>query len=142
MYKWNAPDASGSNATAGISISGASATITARDNWSYSLSQIPVTVSVGRKTSNKVIVYVEPQLSLSSSTGSYTIVKNTNVTINSTVEGTSWLFNSTNYVENINKQNKYVSFTTKNDRSNPEGFQLTGKTNAGQTKTIPITVNP
>lgn len=36
----------------------------------------------------------------------------------------------------------YVSFTTKNDRSNPEGFQLTGKTRAGQTKTISITVNP
>lgn len=142
MYKWYAPDASGSNAAAGISISGDSATITARDNWSYSLSQIPVTVSVGRKTSNKVIIYVEPQLSLSSSTGSYTIVKNTNVTINSTVEGTSWSFNSTNYVENINKQNKYVSFTTKNDRSNPEGFQLTGKTKAGQSATVSITVNP
>ena len=142
MYKWYAPDASGSNAAAGISISGDSATVTARDNWSYSLSQIPVTVSVGRKTSNKVIIYVEPQLSLSSSTGSYTIVKNTNVTINSTVEGTSWSFNSTNYVENINKQNKYVSFTTKNDRSNPEGFQLTGKTNAGQSATVSITVNP
>lgn len=142
MFKWYAPDASGSNATAGISISGASATITARDNWSYSLSQIPVTVSVGRKTSNKVIVYVEPQLSLSSSTGSYTIVKNTNVTINSTVDGTSWSFNSTDYAENINKQSKSVSFTTKNVRTYPQGFQLTGKTNAGQTKTISITVNP
>lgn len=142
MYKWYAPDASGSNATAGISISGDSATITARDNWSYSLSQIPVTVSVGRKTSNKVIVYVEPQLSLSSSTGSYTIVKNTNVTIDSTVEGTSWSFNSIDYAENINKQSKSVSFTTKNVRTYPQGFQLTGKTNAGQTKTISITVNP
>lgn len=142
MYKWYAPDASGSNATAGIAISGDSATITARDNWSYSLSQIPVTVSVGRKTSNKVIVYVEPQLSLSSSTGGYTIVKNTNVTINSTVDGTSWSFNSTDYAENINKQSKSVSFTTKNVRTYPQGFQLTGKTNAGQTKTISITVNP
>lgn len=142
MYKWYAPDASGSNATAGISISGASATITARDNWSYSLSQIPVTVSVGRKTSNKVIVYVEPKLSLSSSTGSYTIVKNTDVTINSTVDGTSWSFNSTNYAENINKQNKYVSFTTKNDRPYPQGFKLTGTTRAGQTSTVSITVNP
>ena len=142
MYKWYAPDASGSNATAEISISGDSATITARDNWSYGLSQIPVTVSVGRKTSNKVIVYVEPQLSLSSSTGGLTIAKNTNVRIYSTVDGTSWSFNSTDYAENINKQSKLVSFITKNIRTYPQGFQLTGKTNAGQTKTISITVNP
>ena len=34
------------------------------------------------------------------------------------------------------------SFTTKNDRPYPQGFQLSGTTRDAQTSTVSITVNP
>ena len=41
----------------------------------------------------------------------------------------------------MNKKSRYVTFTSKNDRDHQEGFVITAKTHAGQTKSVSISVN-
>ena len=141
LIVWSAPDASGPNAAAYFSGSGTSATITARDVWGSYNSSIPVTVSVGRKTSNKVTIYVEPQLNdLYFTEGSSIVNKNVNVKVNANIP-VSWSFNSEQFAKNINRQSNWVSFTSYNDRTHQEGFVLSATTNAGQKKSVSISVN-
>lgn len=140
LIKWSAPDASGQNAAAYFSGSGKSATITARDAWGSNPSKIPVKVSVGRKTSNQVDIYVEPKLvltpesvTLSASGASATVTSNISV---------SWSLGSTSdvTVSNVNKQSTSVSFNAVNTRRYPAGFQITATSNAGQTAVARVTV--
>ena len=61
---WSAPDASGANAPAYMSISGKTVTINARDVWGSNAVSVPVTVKINNKQV-KTTIYVEPKISVS-----------------------------------------------------------------------------
>ena len=64
LITWSAPDASGANAPAYMSISGKTATINARDVWGSTAASVPVTVKINNKQV-KTTIYVEPKISVS-----------------------------------------------------------------------------
>ena len=133
LIKWNAPDASGQNAAASFSSSGKSATITARDVWGSNNSSIPVTVSIGRKTSNRVTIYVEPKLSITKSVNEYQMSTYENIRVNSNIP-VKWSITGSVNVKDIEKKDTYYIFQTSIPGTAFSAMiYVEGKTNAGQT---------
>ncbi|MGN1398569.1 MAG: InlB B-repeat-containing protein [Erysipelotrichaceae bacterium] len=143
------PDATGANAVAYATNNGdGTYTFTARDNWSSSQVAIKITATVGSKSADGTI-FVEPELSLTYFGGS---ASDNSVTIKSgetlgivgnlqfmfRIKDTKSLVSDSSYSTSERK----LSLTLNNTYSNPEGFQIEIKSNAGQQKTVVVTVNP
>ena len=141
FIKWNAPDASGANAAAYFNDSGKSATITARDAWGTNPSQIPVTVSVGRKTSNKVLIYVEPKLEVSKGQDIYS--NGSKSRVNSNIDVDQWDFIGVVNIwsDMLTKAKRYVEFYSVNpSKTKSTTFKVQATTKAGQIKYVLITL--
>lgn len=147
LITWSAPDASGANAPAYMSITGKTATITARDVWGNT-SSVPVTVKINNKQV-KTTIYVEPKISVSNLSNGVTGSEN-NGRLMLTFKGekslylqsnldVTWDYNANSPVvagiEQSNNRNLRLSvqYVSQN------GLNIKARSKAGQVKEIVLT---
>ncbi len=134
---WNAP----SSVTGHLTPLGATAYFSADETTSYQANNI--SAYVGRKTSNTVTVYVEPELSAYVSLApSY---ENGNGSVQANIPVKSWSFGATPtglHISNINEGNTFLTFTANNTNRNAVGIQVTATSKTGQTVNVRVTIPP
>ena len=134
---WNAP----SSVTGHLTPLGATAYFSADETTSYQANNI--SAYVGRKTSNTVTVYVEPELSAYvSQSPTY---ENGNGIVQANIPVKSWSFGATPTglsITNINEGTTSVSFTANNTNRNAVGIQVTATSKTGQTANVRVAIPP
>ena len=145
---WNAPTTS----TAYITPFGATANIYA--NAASSMTENVVSAYVGRKTSNKVKVYVEPELKLnfeyglSSTVGTdpsrreYIVQNGVSARVKSNTTMASWSYaGGEHLLKKPSKQDSGFTFIANNEGDSNEAFTLKGLSKAGQRAEMRIKIN-
>ena len=132
---WNAPN----SITGYMTVLGSTAYFNAKETSSYQANNI--SAYVGRKTSNIVTVYVEPELSASVSQAP--TYENGNGIVKANIPIKNWNFGATPTglsITNIKEDTTSVSFTADNTNRNAVGIQVTATSNAGQTANVRVTI--
>ena len=132
---WNTP----SYPTGYLTVLGSTAYFNANNTSVYQANTI--SAYVGRKTSNQVKVYVEPELALTPST-EISLLSGGTGSAKSNIP-VSWSLGTTSDItlSNVNKQTTSLSFTADNNVRRPAGFQITATSNAGQKAYLRVTVS-
>lgn len=133
LYKWDNPDLYGENSIAYVDPNSTynRRIIVARNVWSINESA-PIKLTIGRKTSSPIRIYVECELNVTPST--IEVYRKDDVAITSNIDVT-W-DGIPRDAENIEETSKSLKFTAKSR----DQFTIKATSNAGQTKDISIKV--
>ena len=134
---WNSPN----SVTGHLTVLGSTAYFYADETTSYQANNI--SAYVGRKTSNTVTVYVEPELNAYVSQAP--TYENGNGIVQANIPVKSWSFGATPTglsITNISEGTTSVSFTANNTNRNAVGIQVTATSKTGQTAYVRVTIPP